>query len=523
MAVGARRPVAAPTERVEVWAYARYSSDKQNDRSIEDQIRECSDTCGHLQLPPPSRTFADRARSGKAVAGRADLQKMLAEAAKLIGRGNRRVLVVESLDRLGRNLFDSFDVVRRLHREAGFRIVTADGRDSDNAAFKAMLLADSFVADVFLDNLRAHTKRGLLGRARAGCWVCGPPLGYRMSEGRLVVDENTAPIVRRMFELAATGASLRSVASELEAAGMLPGRKKYWSGSHVKYRLRNRVYIGEVWYGGELMRRDESLRLVSDGTWEKANDFLHQRTKEAEAKHRQGGTNLLRGGGLRKRHLLSSLFRCAACGGPLTLSTGGHPRYWYYGCPAARTRGACSNRSYVPGAATDRAVLDAVLSTVFDKRAIAYIVREVEERITAGRSAEHGERRRTEQELERIRNALRRCQEQIENHGPSRTMQQRIAELEGAESKTVDQLRSLCDRAPDARPIRSAVMEYLEQAAELLQGVPELARQALLQVVTDATIAPLKRGEFRIRFRVAPIGLLRDFAIPGGRGNRPRR
>jgi hypothetical protein len=333
------------------------------------------------------------------------------------------------------------------------------------------------------------------------------------------VDENTAPIVRRIFELTATGASLRSVAAKLEAAGMLPGRKTYWSGSHVKYRLRNRVYLGEIWYVGELMRRDESLRLVSDETWKKANYFLHQRTKEAEARHRQGGTNLLRGGGLRKRHLLSSLFRCAACRGPMAIATGGQPRYWYYGCPAARTRGACSNRSNVPGAAADRAVLDAVLSTVLDKKAVAYIVREVGARIAAGHLAEHDDMQQAEREIERIRTALRRCQEQIENHGPSRTMQQRIAELEDAESKTVGQLGSLRDRAPDTKPIRSAVMEYLEQAAELLQGAPELARQALLQVVTDATITPVKRGEFRIRFRVAPLGLLQDFAVPGGKGN----
>jgi site-specific DNA recombinase len=244
-----------PTEeRVEVLFYGRYSTDKQSEASIEDQLRECRRTCERLGLPAPSMLFEDRAKSGKSTTGRAGLERLLATAATPTP-GVRRILVVEAIDRLGRNLFDGMDTVRRLHRDAGIRIVTADGRDSDNSVFKMALMADTMAADLYLDNLKLHTRRGLEGRVlSAGVWIGRSPAGYRIEKttvdgatsgtgkhvigGHLVVDEVGAAIVRQGFELAAEGLPLHAVARRMNKMGIASQRGAGWTGRTLRSILR---------------------------------------------------------------------------------------------------------------------------------------------------------------------------------------------------------------------------------------------------------------------------------------------
>src|SRR5688500_9431335 len=126
--------VVSRNRKCEVWFYGRYSSDQQHDRSIEQQLAESTKLCAPNTLPPPAsdRRYGDRAKSGKSLRGREELARLLREAAQ-DDRGLHRVLVLEDLDRLGRNFFDSIAVADRLVRKLGFRILTCGGLDSEDA------------------------------------------------------------------------------------------------------------------------------------------------------------------------------------------------------------------------------------------------------------------------------------------------------------------------------------------------------------------------------------------------------
>lgn len=81
--------------------YARYSSDLQNDRSIEDQIALCEAWARHNGYTVVSR-FEDRAISGTKFRDRAGLMGLLTAA-----RGRAfSVVVVEHGDRLSRHAGD---------------------------------------------------------------------------------------------------------------------------------------------------------------------------------------------------------------------------------------------------------------------------------------------------------------------------------------------------------------------------------------------------------------------------------
>ena len=92
--------------------YARYSSDLQSVRSIEDQVRICAEkaeTDGWSVVG----VFSDRALSGANLSRRAGILDLL-DNARL---GKFDVVIVEALDRLSRDLEDIAGIYKRLAHE----------------------------------------------------------------------------------------------------------------------------------------------------------------------------------------------------------------------------------------------------------------------------------------------------------------------------------------------------------------------------------------------------------------------
>jgi site-specific DNA recombinase len=498
------RSTAETVLTVEVWTYARYSSDRQHERSIDDQEAACDVASERAGLPAASRRFRDAALSGTSTARRVGLRDLLSAAATPVPTGGGRVLVVESLDRLGRNMYDSFDIVRRLHRDGRIRIVTVDGRDSDSPAFKAMLLADSFVADVFIDNLRTHVRRGLEGRVREGRWVTKIPRGYRVDDDqRLVVDDTTARDVRRHFELAASGMPVSRI---VRAIRQETGRRV--SRTAVRNRLRDPVYRGGWRFRGEVVRQDESLRIVSDHVWNAVQVALDRRAEAASATGRAG--NLAVGGALARRAPLAGLFRCAICGTPVRASGGVRK---YYRCGAASDDGDCTER-FIRAEPLEHAVVDAALAVALDATAIDYIVREVERRIRRASVDSAGDRRAAAKALRDAEGALARCVQHIEVHGPSGAMQARIRELEASLPALRARAASL-PTPPAVAVLHATIESRLRRAADALRGAPRDRLRATLEpILLDGRLGHGADGAAVASFRVAPLGVFQELIVP---------
>jgi site-specific DNA recombinase len=95
------------------------------------------------------------------------------------------------------------------------------------------------------------TVRGHLKRAEQGLWNGGPaPYGYQVLAGKLVIDPETAPIVRGLFQAYADqDISLHALARDLNARGIPSPKGKHWSACTVRLILRNRKYLGHLPYG----------------------------------------------------------------------------------------------------------------------------------------------------------------------------------------------------------------------------------------------------------------------------------
>lgn len=106
--------------------YARFSSEKQNEASIEGQLRECMEYAEFNNIQVVGN-YIDRAQSAK-TDHRPNFQKMIKDSAKRLFD----VIIVWKLDRFARNRFDSA-YYKNILKKNGVRVVSAKESISEGA------------------------------------------------------------------------------------------------------------------------------------------------------------------------------------------------------------------------------------------------------------------------------------------------------------------------------------------------------------------------------------------------------
>jgi site-specific DNA recombinase len=226
--------------------YARYSSDNQNDKSVEDQIELCRELCAREGLTVVA-IFDDRAISGASVINRPGYQALMRAAeAKSFD-----VLVAEDMDRVFRDQGDYHHARKRLDHH-GITILTAAGKVSKlEGSLRALM------GEMYIDNLRLHTIRGLEGVVRSGRHAGGRAYGYKPVLGRpgeLEIVEEQAEVVRRIFKEFAKGYTARDIAGHLNADKIAPPSGLRWNAStiHGSAQRGNGILLNEL-YAGEIV------------------------------------------------------------------------------------------------------------------------------------------------------------------------------------------------------------------------------------------------------------------------------
>ncbi|MFC2252457.1 recombinase family protein [Labrys portucalensis] len=338
--------------------YARYSSDLQNDRSVEDQIALCRAFADRNDISI-AQTFHDRARSGASVFGREGLLSLIETARSNVFD----VIVVEALDRLSRDQEDLAGLYKRLNF-LGIKIIAVH----DGVADAVQIGVRGMLGSLYLADLANKTRRGLQGVVREGRHAGGRAYGYRPTPGKpgeMSIVDDEAAIIHQIFADYAAGQSPRSMAADLNARRVPPPRGSYWNASTIngnKERghgiLRNAIYSGRLVWNRVRMVRDPDtgkrlsrvnpesdwqttdvphLRIVPEDLWQAVKARIDSRTHEKTV-HEP-----------RARRLLSGLLRCGSCGSGMTI-TGGDRSGPRVQCSAYKESRRCDNG----GATTSR-------------------------------------------------------------------------------------------------------------------------------------------------------------------------
>lgn len=303
-------------------AYCRFSSEQQRDGfSIEAQLAAIKDYCDREGIDLVDH-YIDEAKSGTN-AERANFQRMVANASTR----TFDLVIVHKLDRFSRDRYD-FAVYRKLLRDHGVALRSVIERIDDSPESIILEGMLESMAEYYSKNLARETMKGLKVRARQGLACSNRPFGYDIVEGRFVLNEANAVIVREIFGRVISGESLASIARSLEQRGIRGSRGAVFSYPSLQKIIRNTIYYGDYTFGGEVVASAAAAPILDMETWAAANARLDS--------HRNRAYRRIKA----EEYLLTGILYCGVCGGHYSghCSHGKKKIYRRYRCTNATKR-----------------------------------------------------------------------------------------------------------------------------------------------------------------------------------------
>lgn len=414
--------------------YARFSSHNQRSESIEIQLEKSHQYCEENGLEVV-REYCDYAQTGRDT-DRREFQAMLADSR----RGLFDYVVISKVTRIMRNR-DEMALARIMLRKAGVDILYADEQLADGSAGVLQLGMLEVLAEYesALDSERIRD--GIQKNARR-CMANGRPMyGWDIVDGRYVVNEREAAVMRRMRDMLLAGTPVaeivRAVASERGKRG-----KPLQQGT-VTRMLRRRQNCGTYVFAG--FEKEGGMPAL----WTREEQDMIDRILDDHHRPRRTTTS--------EDYPLTGKLFCVACGLPMAGTSGTSKTgasYHYYRCRGCRR---LVGRGEIEGRVA-RAVVSALGSEAVRER-IADLMCEAEE--------ETGERPQSEliaDELKGIERAYANVWRAIEEGYAPPGGRERIEELMERQSLLEAELR-VARRLESARPDRERVLFWLEQMA----------------------------------------------------------
>jgi len=245
--------------------------------------------------------YIDEALSGTSVSKRESFLKMIEDAK----RGNFDFIVTKEISRFSRNTLDSIRYTQEL-LVAGVGVLFQS--DNINTLMPDSELRLTIMSSIAQDEVRKISERVKFGFKRAiekGVVLGSNNIwGYIKQDGRLVIDEEEAELVRQIFMMyAIQNMGMRSICQHLKEQGYKNNKGNDFSFSTIKGILTNPKYKG--FYCGNkthkydyklndvknldesewVMYRDEANvpAIVPEEIWDKANDILQKRGQKQSA------------------------------------------------------------------------------------------------------------------------------------------------------------------------------------------------------------------------------------------------
>jgi len=309
-------------------------------------------------------------------------QRMIAD----VKSGYINTILIKDLSRLGRNYLEVGNLAEVFLPEHGCELISL------NEKLDEMMVFRNWFNEQHSKTTSIKVRAGRRISAQNGKYLGAyAPYGYikdPKDRHKLIIDQNTAPVVQMIFQMRASGMGFRSIAVKLNQDGIIPPREYYyqsknaknptktrqmWGETTVKDIMKNEAYIGHLVAGKlesqsykhqKLVKKDRNqwIRventhepIISQELWARVQSYTDRKFRPRRLK--DGDANLFAG-----------LLFCADCGFRLrgnverrTRKDGSKYRKVSYMCStyANNGKGACTIHSI-----TEEALIELVLTHI---------------------------------------------------------------------------------------------------------------------------------------------------------------
>ncbi len=238
-------------------------------------------------------------------------RKTFNEMLDYIERNNIKIIICEKVDRLTRNLKDAVcindwinkDPERQVHFIKENCILTRESKSNDKFIWNIKVS----VAQYYIDNLSEEVKKGQKEKISQGWLPTVPPLGYKTigDKGKKIhiIDNDKAPLIKKMFELYATSNySLKKLVETMHNEGLRTRYGNQLVKSRLASLLSDPFYYGKNRWKNEITNGKQEP-LIGKELFDKVQDVLHGKSTPKYRKH---------------LFEFKGLLKCTECGGTIT-------------------------------------------------------------------------------------------------------------------------------------------------------------------------------------------------------------
>lgn len=348
-----------------VAGYVRVSTDTQAERySIPQQIELIENYCKAKEWTL-IKTYTDGGFTGANV-DRPALQELLESI------DNYDMVLVYRLDRLSRSQRDILELIDYFAKHDVKFASIQENFDTSTALGMAMVGILAAFAQLEREQIKERMALGRKGRTKKGLWRAGSnvPTGYDYIDGHLVIREDEAVQIRKIFELFLDGWSIHKIKNYMHEN--YTNRYSSWGqASAVSTALRNSLYIGMLPSksdGTEYQGEHEPI--IDKEDFYKVQELLVARAKNFDPIQKHP---------YKAHYLLTGLTYCGECGGRVSCVSG--HGYAYYGChrksdgdPRHKALPKCKTPNYT-SKKLDALIIGEALKLTYDENAIKALIK----------------------------------------------------------------------------------------------------------------------------------------------------
>jgi site-specific DNA recombinase len=510
--------------------YARYSSENQSEKSIDDQVRVCKKYCSDNGITTDEKHFfVDEATSG-ALITRPGLQAL----EKAMENKEFEAVVVDDLSRLSRSNHQMLTLVLKFNFHQVKLISVSDGIVTDDANSKLGIQIRGLINELYLDDLSKKTIRGLEGQKLRGFSAGENVYGYYTKpqgelklnkrgqpkyEGKIhVINPEEAEIIKRIFRDFISGKSIHKIVIDLntEKVPTKKGRKNGWNNSNISRIVRNEKYIGQWnWRKSKVVHDPlsgrpkqfkrplqeqmtffrEDLIIIDKETWDKTQTRLKETQGTWPVSPKKEGFYKQKSYvHTSPTHLFSGLMKCSLCEGAIVLVSG--KSSGYYGCYNAK-RKTCTNTLLIPRKKVEEHILQDLREKILTVENLDYVYQNVEKLAAKILNTVPEQLKLNRSKIEKIQAEIQNYMNFIKAGNFSKTVADALADAEKRDGDLKHENESLEFQNNNnfKAPPTEWLKNRLEGFSDTLNKGTVLSAQALKELLGPVSLEPVLSKE----------------------------
>ena len=254
--------------------YARVSTEDQAKEgfSLDAQVEKLKSYCKARGWEIAGE-YVDDGYSGRNT-NRPAYQRMMKEMDKW------DVLLVVKMDRIHRNSKNFMLMMEQLRNNGKEFVSMTESLDTSTSMGRFVMDIIQRIAQLESEQIGERVYIGMEQKAKTSGGILGfnIPYGYSYVDGKLLINDKEASVVKRIFDMYLDGVSMKRIADTLNSEGIPTKHGRRWSTQTVASILKNPLYCGFLRWE-KYMNRGEHEALIDVDVFNRVQEMIKRKSR----------------------------------------------------------------------------------------------------------------------------------------------------------------------------------------------------------------------------------------------------